>query len=164
MELIRYEGLNPEGAEELAQKLDELLAEYHVYESNLHKIHYDRKLRPFLDLSEKVSRLYGLTQHNRNHIAEQVLRLGFQPTDYSLHNTQALIKTSVSQIQHINGFEGAVFSLLHTSHQLLDSVKEVFYLSAELKEKNTMAIMGQLAQQLTFAIGILASVRLAHMN
>ncbi|MEM7374325.1 MAG: hypothetical protein AAF587_37370 [Bacteroidota bacterium] len=164
MELVKNQGLDPEGAEALAEKLDELLAEYQIYHSNLHKIHYDPKLRPFLDLSEKVERLYGLTQYNREYIAEQILKLGHQPTDYSSSFDQALMKTGVSQIQEVRGFEGAVYALIYTSHQLLESVKEVFYLAAEFQAKDAMAAMGQLAQQLTFAIGVFASVRLAHLN
>lgn len=164
MELVRKQGLDPEGAEALAKKLDELLAEYQVYHSNLHKIHYDPKLRPFLDLSEKVEKLFGLTQYNREFIAEQILNLGHQPTDYASQYEQALIKTGVSQIQKVNGFEGAVYALIYTSHQLLDSVKDVFYLAAEFEAKETMAAMGQLAHQLSFAIGVFASVRLAHLN
>ena len=105
-----------------------------------------------------------LPEYNRENIAEQILRLGYQPTDYTARFDQALIKTGVSQIQEVRGFEGAVYALVHTSRQLLDSVKEVFYLAAEFEAKDTMATMGQLAQQLTFAIGVFASVRLAHLN
>jgi len=164
MELLRYQGNQADGKEVLARKLDELLAEYQVYHSNLRKLHWDASLRPFLTLSNKVEHLYRLTGENQEHIANQLLHLGYQPTDYSVAFDQALMKTGVSQIQQANGFEGAIYAIIHTSHQLLDSVKEVFYVAAEMEEKRSMMIMAQLAQQLNFAIGIFTGERLALSN
>ena len=163
MELISYNSLNPEKAEKLAQAMDEVLVDYQIYQQNIRKIQWDQRLRPYLDLSQKVNILYGVTEANTHNLARQILKLGHSPTTVSNGST-ALMKSHMTQIQEVRNFDEAIYGIIHTSGQLLEAVQEVFYLAAEYEEKQSLAMMGQLAQQLNFTIWAFSSVRSATNN
>jgi starvation-inducible DNA-binding protein len=153
----------PEGEERLAEKLDELLVDYEAYHQNLKQIHWNQRLRPYLDLTRKVGHLYEVTENNKQLIANQLLSLGYNPT---LTDTPAmgLMRTGVSALSEVRNLEDAVFGIIRNSREMLQRIEEVFYLAAEYDEKQTMLLMQHMAQQLSFAIGVFASLRLATYN
>ena len=163
MQLIPYNQLSPEGKENLAVALDELLIDYQIYHENIQKIHWDQQYRSYLDLSQKVEILYKVTDANKQVLAEKILELGKNPTSLN-QGSVALMKSRMSQLQEVQNFDEAIFAIVQSSGQLLETVQEVFYLAAEYDEKQTMAMMNRLAQQLHFTIWVFSSVRSAMNN
>lgn len=163
MDLIKYQGLTPESAEHLTEKLGDLLTDFQVYQSNIEQIYWDNKLRPFLDLSQKMGILHDITQTNRGRVAEAIISLGGSPNQQE-PSVYGLSTTHVHEIQRVQNFEEAVFAIVEASRQLLETVEDVFYTAIAYKEAKTMALMREFAVQLSFAIGVFSSVRLAQMN
>ena len=160
MQLIPYQ---PEGSEEIADKMESLFAEYQIYEQNVQKIMWEPKLRPFLDFSEKVDRLYYFTHQNTHILAEQLMKWGHNPHSSSAE-MMGLSLTNVQAIGEVVNFDEAVASIITMSQQLLAEVQDVFYTAAAYEEKSSMELMARFAWQLNFAMSIFHQVRLAQNN
>jgi starvation-inducible DNA-binding protein len=163
MELIRHPNLSPEQQDALIQELDQLLAEYQTYQSNVRRIHWNPQLRPYLDFSNKIARLYQVTEANRHLIADTMIRMGAAPSEPVLAGVLP-VKRQVTQVMEIPAFEQAIGVILHTSRQMLELVRETFVLAAQYQHQPTMQLMNHLAQQLVFTIGVFSSERLAAFN
>jgi len=163
MELSTYNGnLSPEGREDLAEKLDGLLLDYQQYHQNVRKIHWDPKLRPFLDFSDKLDILYNVSNHNTNVLAEEIMNLGFSPSESG--SALAVVKSRIHPMPRPENLEQSIFSIIQMSKELLATVDEVFYTAASYEEEHSMFLMKTLAQQLKFTIWVFSSVRSAVSN
>lgn len=163
MDLIPYNPINPQEGEELAEKLNELLVDYQIYQKNLLSLHWNRSLKGFLDLSDKIHKMNQLSNFNIEQIAGKIMNMGYEPTVFDQPSLLP-VTTRVRSIAKVTSFEEAISTIIYTSNQLLETVKEVFYTAAEIEEKQTMVMMQHLAHQLSFAIGVFTGVRLAQMN
>jgi DNA-binding ferritin-like protein len=163
MDLIRYQS-QPEGSAKLTQKLDGLLTDYELYHRNLRRIHWDQKLRPFLDFNEKLTRLYHIADNSKHEIAENLLSLGGEPDLKNMEVAHLLPHTHVNALSEVRDFDHATRTVVQNSYELLQVVRDVMLLAAELREGNTQKLMAGLAHQLTFTIAIFNGVRLAQLN
>jgi len=154
--------LNPEGREDLAEKLDELLLDYQQYHLNVRKIHWDAKLRPYLDFSEKLDILYNVTDQNTRVLAEKILDLGFSPSTQGYDTT--LVKSRIHPIPKPENLDQSLFAIINMSNELMKTVDEVFYTAASYEESQSMYLMKALAQQLKFTIWVFSSIRSAMSN
>ena len=164
MDLIPYnDSLSSDGAQEIGRRLNILLANYQIYQRNLRKISWNRRLRGFLDLNDKVERIYNLSQFNINQIAERVIHYGEEPM---VADAPSLLPAVVKlqALQEVRGFEEAIYAVINLSNQLLEEAKEVFLIAAEYEEETTMAMMTQLGHQMTMTIAVFTGIRLAQMN
>lgn len=163
MELsINNRDLDPEGREDLAEKLDELLLDYQQYSRNVRKIHWDAKLRPYLDFSEKLDILYNVTDQNTRVLAEKILNLGYSPSTQP--EDTALFKSRLHPIPKPENLDQSIFAIIRMSQELLETVDEVFYTAASYEEEQSMYLMKSLGQQLKFTIWVFSSVRAAMNN
>lgn len=163
MELSTYnQNLSPEGREDLAEKLDELLLDYQNYHKNIRKIHWEPKLRAYLDFSDKLDILYNVSSHNTNVLAETILGLGYPPNEHS--QELALVKSRIHPMPKPESLNQSVFAIIQMSKELLATVDEVFYTAASYEEEHSMRLMRTLAQQLKFTIWVFSSIRSAMSN
>ena len=163
MNLIPYQSQSHD-ASELTDKLDQLLLDYEIYHRNLRKIHWDQSLRPFLDFSDKLNKLYNIVDGSKHAVAENLLSLGGQPDLQNIEVAHLLPNTRVNALSEVRSFEGAIRGILQNSQSLQEEVKEVFMLATQLGESQTQQLMISLNQQLTFTLAIFNGVRLAQLN
>ena len=163
MDLIRYQQ-HPDGTEQLTEKLDQLLTDYEIYHRNLRRIHWDQSLRPFINFSDKLNKLYHITDQSKNAVAETLLSLGGKPDLKNIEVAHLLPQTRVHALAEVRSFEEAVGAILQNSQTLLHEVKEVFFLAASLEEKSTQQLMANLSQQLAFTLAVFNGARLAQLN
>ena len=76
--------------EEVQNKLNQLLSDYHIYYQNLRAFHWLVKGQQFFMLHEKFEELYDLAADNIDSIAERILMIGGKP----LHSLEDYIKHS----------------------------------------------------------------------
>ncbi|MCB0846207.1 MAG: hypothetical protein KDE26_23310, partial [Bacteroidetes bacterium] len=121
MELIPYNSISPEGADEVGKSLNVLLANYQLYQKNLMKMLWSRRLKGFLDLHQKINRIYQLSHFNIHQIAEKVMALGEEP---SVHVQSTLLPAivKIQTLQKVEHFEEAVYQVIHMTNQLLEEV------------------------------------------
>jgi starvation-inducible DNA-binding protein len=85
-------GLNTTKAKQLAEKLNELLANYSIFYQNVRGYHWNIKGEKFFELHVKFEELYTDLQLKIDEIAERILTLGDSPA----HNYSAYKKNIYS--------------------------------------------------------------------
>ncbi len=131
-------GLDKKKSEILAARLNELLANYQVFYTNVRGFHWNIKGEKFFELHLKFEELYNDLVVKIDDIAERILTLGKTPantfTDY----------LSVSQIKEVSGLTDgrkAVENLLESFRILLIRQRELLELSGDAGDEGTNALM-----------------------
>lgn len=131
-------GLNKEKAKELAEKLNDLLANYQVFYMNTRGFHWNIKGKKFFELHLKFEELYNNLVLKVDEIAERVLTLETTPE----HNFTAYLKTSeVKETSNISDGEKAVQNILDTFKILLVKQRAILSLAGDAEDEGTSALM-----------------------
>ncbi len=131
-------GLETEKTEQLAYKLDKLLADYQMFYMNLRGFHWNIKGDKFFELHNKFEELYNETKVRIDEIAERIVTLGHTPwhsfQDY-IENSSIEAKTDISSAQE------TVSCTLDGFKAILLKQREILNLSDEMNDEGTNALM-----------------------
>jgi starvation-inducible DNA-binding protein len=131
-------GLNKEKARNLADKLNELLANYQVFYMNTRGFHWNIKGDKFFELHSKFEELYNDLLLKVDELAERVLTLGQTP----VHVFSDYIKSSeVKESKNISGAKETVQSVLDAFKVLLNKQRVILELSSDTNDEGTNALM-----------------------
>lgn len=131
-------GLNQEKASELAEKLNNLLANYQVFYMNTRGFHWNIKGRKFFELHLKFEELYNDLVIKVDEIAERILTLEATP----MHTFTEYLKISdIKETNHISEGDAAIKNILETFKTLLIKQREILALAAETDDEGTIALM-----------------------
>ena len=131
-------GLNQEKANELADKLNDLLANYQVFYMNTRAFHWNIKGRKFFELHLKFEELYNDLVIKVDEIAERILTLNATPT----HTFTEYLKISeVKETKSIADGDLAVQNILDTFRTLLIKQRAILALAGEAEDEGTNALM-----------------------
>jgi starvation-inducible DNA-binding protein len=131
-------GLNTEKSEHLAQKLNELLANYQIFYMNARGFHWNIKGEKFFELHLKFEELYNDALIKIDEIAERVLTLGFTP----VHTYSDFLKlSSVKEVKHISFGPEAIAEVLKGYEVILPLERELLSLSGDSGDEGTNALM-----------------------
>lgn len=137
-------GLDIQRSEELAQKLNVLLANYSLFYQNTRGYHWNIKGDKFFELHLKFEELYTDLQVKIDDIAERILTLGHAPQHrYSKYQESSAIKES----QEVNDGINAVENILSSLKSILTLQRELLDLSAEIGDEGTNALMSDYIRQ-----------------
>jgi starvation-inducible DNA-binding protein len=121
-------GLDGEKAKQLAEKLNELLANYSIFYQNTRGYHWNIKGEKFFELHEKFEELYNGLLLKIDEVAERILTLGHTPqhnyTDYRL----------TSKVE-------AVEDILASFQTIIILQRELLTLSSDADDEGTNALM-----------------------
>ena len=138
-------GLPVKGSEQMADKLNNLLANFQVHYQNLRGLHWNLRGRDFFELHVKFEEYYNDAQVKIDDLAERILTMGFTPK----HSFgQYLEVTSIEPAQNVsNGAEG-VKCVVNALGVLLELEREILGLAGENGDDGTADMMTQfIAQQ-----------------
>jgi len=125
-------------ADKLTNMLNDLLANYQVFYTNVRGFHWNIKGEKFFELHVKFEELYDDINIKVDEIAERVLTLGYQPnhsfTDYL---EQSEIKEAVNTS---NGTEN-VDSIVNSFSLLITKQRQILDVSAEADDEGTNSLM-----------------------
>lgn len=131
-------GLDIEKSENLAKKLNELLANYSVFYQNTRGYHWNIKGEKFFELHVKFEELYNDLILKIDEIAERILTLGHSPAhNYSDYNTVSKIVES----REVSDGIKAVSDILNSFKIVLGLQRELLDLSADAGDEGTNALM-----------------------
>jgi len=131
-------GLDKEKAKHLAEKLNELLANYSVFYQNTRGYHWNIKGDKFFELHLKFEELYNDLLIKIDDVAERVLTLGHTPKhNYSDYRTTSKIKESVQVSDGIK----AVEDILTSFQTILIFQREILDISGDAGDEGTNALM-----------------------
>ncbi|PVX52487.1 starvation-inducible DNA-binding protein [Balneicella halophila] len=131
-------GLSKETSVKVADSLNELLADYHIFYMNVRGFHWNIKGHKFFVLHEKFEELYDDLFEKIDEVAERVLTLGQSPK----HAYSNYLKVSkVKEATDISDAEGTVSSILDSFEVIIEKQREILDLTDELEDEGTNALM-----------------------
>ncbi|MEO0471197.1 MAG: Dps family protein [Bacteroidota bacterium] len=131
-------GLDLQQANQLADNLQILLADYSVFYLNVRGFHWNIKGDKFFELHAKFEELYNDLQIKIDEVAERILTLGATP----LHTYEAYLQDSeVEAVNNVSNGQTAVQNILAAFARLLKRQREILSLSDEAGDEGTNALM-----------------------
>ncbi len=138
MKKINAIGLDSEKSRQLADKLNELLANYSIFYQNTRGFHWNIKGDKFFELHIKFEELYNDLLLKIDDVAERILTLGHSPNHkYSDYKKLSKIAES-SQVS--DGLK-AVEDILNSFQIVIGLQRELLLLSADAGDEGTNALM-----------------------
>ena len=131
-------GLHQDKAEELANKLNELLANYSIFYQNTRGFHWNIKGEKFFELHLKFEELYNDLILKIDEVAERILTLGHTP---SHKYTDYLGKTGVKESDQISDGKKAVEEILAAFKTIILKQREILEIASEANDEGTSALM-----------------------
>ncbi len=131
-------GLDNNKAKYLAEKLNELLANYSIFYQNARGYHWNIKGEKFFELHLKFEELYNDLLLKIDEVAERILTLGYIPKhNYVDYRSTSTIKESVQISDGIKAVEEIL-----TSFQIIIILqRELLTISADANDEGTNALM-----------------------
>jgi starvation-inducible DNA-binding protein len=138
MEKLNSIGLDKAKSKKLAEKLNELLANYSIFYQNTRGYHWNIKGQKFFELHLKFEELYNDLLLKIDEVAERILTLEATPHHrYSDYKTLAKIKES----KEISDGIIAVEDVLNSFKSIILLQRDILELSAEANDEGTNALM-----------------------
>lgn len=131
-------GLDPSKTKDLADQLNDLLANFQIYYQNLRGIHWNIKGKNFFDLHVKFEELYTDANAKVDEIAERVLTLGETPL-HTFEDYTNIAKVPVGK--NISKDENAVELIVNSLTELLQIEREILNASDEANDEGTNSMM-----------------------
>ena len=131
-------GLDTQKSEQLAGKLNELLANYSTFYQNVRGYHWNIKGEKFFELHVKFEELYNDLVLKIDELAERILTLGYAPN----HKFSDYMKTSQikESSQSRDGLK-AVEDILNSFKTVIMLQREIMSMAQETGDEGTSALM-----------------------
>lgn len=131
-------GLDAKKSKELADQLNDLLANYQVFYMNVRGFHWNIKGEKFFELHLKFEELYNNLVLKIDEVAERILTLGHTPS----HSFKEYLKTaSVKPVENLSDGKKAVASIVDAFSVLIKKQRALLDLSAHASDEGTNALM-----------------------
>lgn len=138
MENVNDIGLDKNKATLLAEKLNELLANYSIFYQNTKGYHWNIKGEKFFELHLKFEELYNGLLLKMDEVAERILTLGHTPKhNYADYRVSSKIKESVQLSDGIK----AVEDILTSFQTILILQRELLSLSTDADDEGTNSLI-----------------------
>jgi len=79
MNVLSITGINPAKAEQVIKELNQLLADFQIYYTNLRGYHWHVRGRQFYTFHSQFEKMYNEAAESVDEIAERILQLGAMP-------------------------------------------------------------------------------------
>lgn len=138
MKKLNAIGLDSKKAEQLAAKLNELLANYSIFYQNVRGYHWNIKGEKFFELHLKFEELYNDLLLKIDEVAERILTLGYSPEhNYSVYKKASVIKESTQVSDGIK----AVGNILDSFQAIIGLQRTLLSMSEDANDEGTNALM-----------------------
>lgn len=131
-------GLDAKKSKELADLLNDLLANYQVFYMNTRGFHWNIKGQKFFELHLKFEELYSNLVLKIDEVAERVLTLGFVPTHSFKEYTKA---SEIQGLENVTNGIKAVEAILESFSVVIKKQRHILDLSAKIEDEGTNALM-----------------------
>jgi starvation-inducible DNA-binding protein len=137
-------GLDQQQSQNLAEKLNRLLANYQVFYINARGFHWNISGEKFFELHAKFEELYTDLLEKVDELAERILTLGHTP----LHSfTDYLKLSSVKESMNVSEGKQAVQTVVDNFSTILSLQREVLKAAQDAADEGTSALMGDYIRQ-----------------
>lgn len=145
MKTLDYSGLDYNATRAVVNALQQLLADYQVYYTNLRGFHWHVKGKDFFVLHSEFEKLYDNAAEKVDEIAERILMLDGVPT----HNFSEYLKISVvKETPYTSIGDEGLKHVMETQRHFLQSERKILTLASNAEDEGTVALMsGYIAEQ-----------------
>ena len=149
-------GLDTEKSAKLASKLNDLLANYQVFYTNVRGYHWNISGADFFELHAKFEEIYNDLVIKIDDLAERVLTLGSRP----VHAFSDYLKTSAIK-EHTNACtaDTTLTGLLEGLAILLPKQREILEDAADLGDEGTASLMSDYIKEQEKLVWMLTAYR-----
>lgn len=138
MTTTNFIGLEQQGAEALANQLNQLLANFQIQYQNLRGLHWNIRGNNFFDLHVKFEEFYLDAQTKIDLVAERVLTLGATP----LHTfADYLSAAQIEPAKNVGTDEASVQTVLDGLQVLIAQERTILSDAAELGDEGTITLI-----------------------
>lgn len=138
MKTLDFTKLNEGASQEVVNALQQLLADFQVFYTNLRGFHWNVKGKDFFVLHSEYEKLYDNAAEKIDEIAERILMLNGVP----LHNFSDYLKLAkVKESGYVTDVNEGLKHIMDTYGYFIESEREILALAAENKDDVTVAIM-----------------------
>lgn len=131
-------GLDVEKSKELAELLNDLLANYSIFYQNVRGYHWNIRGEKFFELHMKFEELYNDLFEKIDEVAERILTLGHAPGHKF---TEYLQGSDIKESSEVFEGRNAVEDILNAFQKLLTKQRNILNLSADIDDEGTNAQM-----------------------
>lgn len=131
-------GLDASKSKQLAEQLNQLLANYQVFYINARGFHWNITGDKFFELHAKFEELYNDLLVKVDEVAERILTLGYTP----LHTFSGYIQAStIKEVKNISDGKKAMQNILDGFSRIIALEREILELAADAGDEGTNALM-----------------------
>lgn len=137
-------GLDVTKSKALAEKLNELLADYSIFYQNVRGYHWNIKGDKFFELHDKFQELYEDLFVKIDEVAERIRTLGHTPNHkFSVYSQEAKIKES----SEVSDGTKDVKDIIDSFTVIITLQRELLELSADADDEGTNALMSDYVRE-----------------
>ena len=138
-------GLKETDCKKIAEKLNELLADFSIFYQNTRGAHWNIKGDQFFTLHIKFEELYDNLVLKIDEIAERILTLGYTPN----HNFSDYIQLStIKESKEVSDGTKCVENILSSFKTVIDLQRELLDITEKAGDEGTNALMsGYISEQ-----------------
>ena len=139
MKTLDYLHLNEAATAKVVQGLEQLLADYQIFYTNLRGFHWNIKGHGFFVLHGKFEEMYDDVAAKVDELAERMLMLGGQPDNrYSVYLKQAKLQ----EVSNVSCGNEALKHVLDTYGYLIGEERKVLADAQAAGDESTAAMLG----------------------
>ncbi|RUO20267.1 Dps family protein [Aliidiomarina haloalkalitolerans] len=144
MQQLNVIGLEKSSAKQLADKLNELLANYQIFYMNVRGFHWNVRGENFFELHAKFEETYNDLLLKVDEIAERILTLGQRPRHaYSAY----LEQSSIKEEKDLHDGRECVKSILSSYKIVIALQREILSLAGDANDEGTNSLMADYISQ-----------------
>jgi starvation-inducible DNA-binding protein len=154
MKTLDYTQLNAKTAKSTAEELQQLLANYQVFYTNMRGFHWNVKGRGFYQLHELFEKMYDDAAEKVDEIAERILMLGEVPA----HNFSEYLKVSqVKETGIVSDPDEIVNLILDSLKTIITQEHKVLDIASAGNDEATTTMMGDFLSEQEKTVWMLTS-------
>jgi starvation-inducible DNA-binding protein len=138
MKTLDYLHLDAFKVSNVISRLQQLLADYQVFYTNLRGFHWNIKGHGFFVLHSKFEELYDDTAGKIDEIAERILMLGGEPEN---RFGEYLKTAAVREVSGISCRDEALKNVLDTYGLLIEEERALLEVASEAKDEGTVSLI-----------------------
>lgn len=138
MKTLDFTKLDAVASQKVVEALQQLLADYQVFYTNLRGFHWNVKGKDFFVLHSQFEKLYDDAAEKVDEIAERILMLDGVPA----HNFSEYLKTSqVKESGYVTNGDAGLAHVLETYSLFIKSERNILKLAAAAGDDTTVTLM-----------------------
>ena len=138
MKTLDYIKLSEAGANNVVASLQQLLADYQVFYSNIRGFHWNIKGHDFFVLHSKFEDLYNNASEKADELAERILMLGGTPANKF---SDYLKMSRINEIDKVSSGDEALKNILETYGHLIGEERKLLSIASQANDEVTVDLM-----------------------